>query len=310
VLKKLQSLGLSNTTIDKVNVQVVKSFPNLHHVYVWNTRLSSEDLKVLQKEMPNIKFDGGYVVNKTEVLQLSPPLLKNKSTVLAGDELITLENKLPGVTTRYTVDGSEPDSLSSPIYKEPFPLTKYTVLKIKNYKENWQSSDIKTYTLFPKGQQATQVQLRSAAEPATYKTSGVLTLYDNKKGNPDNAQTSLWLGFKEQPLDAYFYFGEKPPTVKEVTVSIGKNLGYRAFPPAKIEVWGGADTTTMKRLAVLSPKQPKDYEPNEVIGIRVPIPASSFLCYRVVVQPITRLPAWHSEKTYGPRVLIDEVFFY
>lgn len=310
VLKKLQSLSLSNTGIDKAKVQVVKDFPALHHVYVWNTRISSEDLQTLQKTIPKIQFDGGYVIKKAEVLQLSPPLLKNKSTVLAADELVTLENKFPGVTTRYTLDGSEPDSLSSPIYKEPFPLTKYTILKVKNWKDNWKSSVIKTYTLFPKGQQATRVALRTTSEPAIYKTSGVLALYDNKKGNPDNAQTSLWLGFKEQPLDAYFYFGEKPPVVREVTVSIGENLGYRAFPPAKIEVWGGADTTMMQRLTTLSPPQPKDYEPNKVIGIRVPIPVSSFPCYRIVVQPLTHLPAWHGEKVYGPRILVDEVFFY
>ncbi len=308
--KKLHSLGLSSTAVNSDKMSVLKEFPALKNVFIWNTSISQEALAALKKEMPKIQFDGGYVPDQAEILQLSPPVLKNKTTVLAKNELVTLENKLPGVTIRYTTDGKEPDSLTSAIYKEPFQLKEYTILKIKNFKEKWKSSAVRSFTLFPKGHPTVRAELRSVAEPAIYKSKGVSVLYDNKKGDLDNVKNSPWMGFQLEPLDAYFYFGEKPPTVQEVTLSIAKNIGYRAFPPAKIEVWGGADSTKMQRLAVLSPKQPKDYEPNEVIGIRVPVPKSNFRCYRIVAYPIARIPDWYKEKKYKPRILVDEVFFY
>lgn len=308
-LQNLSSLGLSNTSIDKTNIQVVKDFPALHHVYVWNTKISLEDLKILQKELPEIKFNEGYITKDTEVLQLSPPLLKNKSTVLAADEFIELDNKLAGVTTRYTLDGSEPDSLKALVYDKPLKIKEYTVLKVKNFKAKWKSSEVKTFTFFPKGQPIARTELRTFPEP-TYQHKGALTFYDNRKGNIDNLKSPLWLGFKDQPLDAWFYFDENPPVIHEVTLSIAKNIGSRAFPPAKIEVWGGADTTKMEKIASVMPKQPSTYEPNEIKGFRLALPNTNFRCYRIIARPIARTPDWHYEKQYGPRIVIDEVFFY
>ncbi|MBK7869158.1 MAG: chitobiase/beta-hexosaminidase C-terminal domain-containing protein [Saprospiraceae bacterium] len=309
-LKKLQTLGLSNTSVDKVNVKVIKDFPALQNIYVWNTKITQEDIKILQKDLPNIQFDGGYVADETEVLQLSPPLLKNKSMVLAKDDKIILINKLSDITTRYTTDGTDPDSLTSLIYKEPLQITKYTTLKVKNFKANWKSSEVKIFTFFPKGQSITNVVLRTFPEP-TYEHKGALTLYDNRKGEVNNFRSPLWLNFKDQPLDALFYFDEKqPPVVQEITLSIAKNIGGRAFPQARIEVWGGADTTNMQQLSIVSFKQPTTYETNEIIGLPVAIPKSSFPWYRIVARPFARTPNWHYEKQYNPRIAVDEVFFY
>ncbi|MDX1941722.1 MAG: chitobiase/beta-hexosaminidase C-terminal domain-containing protein [Saprospiraceae bacterium] len=309
-LKKLQTLGLSSTSVDKVNIQVIKDFPALQKVYVWNTRISAEDLKTLQKDLPKIQLDGGYVADEAEVLQLSPPLLKNKSMVLTKEEKVVLINKLADVTTRYTLDGSEPDSITSLIYKEPLQITKYTTLKVKNFKANWKSSEIKTFTFFPKGQAIAHTILRTFPEP-TYEHKGALTLYDNRKGEVNNFRSPLWLNFKDQPLDALFYFDEKePPVVQEITLSIAKNIGGRAFPPAAIEVWGGADTTNMHQLSIVSFKQPTTYETNEIIGLPVAIPKSTFPWYRIIARPFARTPNWHYEKQYNPRIAVDEVFFY
>ncbi|MFN7120362.1 MAG: c-type cytochrome domain-containing protein [Saprospiraceae bacterium] len=307
-LKKLESLSLSKTAINENYIQQVKEFPALKKVYIWNTGISQEAVAELVKALPKIEWEGGYVPNETEVLQLSPPLLRNKSMILAPDELVVFNNKLPGVSTRYTTDGSEPDSLNAPQYQAPLHITEYTVLKIRNFKVKWKSSELKTFTFFPQGQRPTQVKLRTMPEP-TFEHKGALTLYDERKGSADNIKSSLWLGFKDEPLDAYFYFA-KPPQVQEIIISISKNIGARAFPPMQVEVWGGADTTHMKPLASIIPKQPTTYEPTEITGIRVPLPPSDFPYYRVLARPLKRVPDWHYEKQYGARIAVDEVFFY
>jgi uncharacterized membrane protein/mono/diheme cytochrome c family protein len=307
--KSLQSLGLSGTKVNENQLKVLKYFPVLKNVYIWNTNISQETLQALQKELPNIHFDVGYIAKAEELLQLSPPILKNKSTILEKGELIVLENKLPGVTTRYTTDGTEPDSLKSFIYTVPISITDYTVLKVKNFKPNWKSSEMKTFTFFPKGHPHVQAKLRTVQEPF-YETKGAIVLTDNRKGDATNIKSTRWLGFKDQPLDAYFYFDKQPPTVQEIIISIANNVNDRSFPPAKIEVWGGADSTRMQKLITISPKQPMGIEPREVTGIRIPIPKSNFRCYRILARPLARVPDWHYDKQYGARIAVDEVFFY
>ena len=47
-----------------------------------------------------------------------------------------------GTIVRYTLDGTDPDSLTSPIYKKPIRLYNNTVVKTKAFKPGWISSDI------------------------------------------------------------------------------------------------------------------------------------------------------------------------
>lgn len=310
VCTKLQSLALSNTAVQKEQLAVLHDFPALKKVYIWNTAISPEAVAELETELPNLHIDIGYVPDEEEVLKLSPPLLKNKSTLLAADELVQLDNKFPGATIRYTTDGSEPDSLESPVYEAPFSIKTYTVVKAKTFKENWQSSDLRTFTLFPQGQQPERAELLTTANPE-YLGEGATTLYDGKKGDPNNFRTPYWLGYRDQPFDAYLYFDKQPPTVQEITLSVAQNIGSYLFPPTKIEIWGGADKTQLQRLAVVTPEQPTKYLPVVTQGIQIPLPSpSAFACYRIIAQPIARLPDWHQGKGQKGWIFIDEVFFY
>jgi hypothetical protein len=65
--------------------------------------------------------------------------------VLGKPTLISFKHPLKGVTIRYTINGQQPDSLSSPAYQKPFELNTYTVLKAKAVKAHWYASDMVEY---------------------------------------------------------------------------------------------------------------------------------------------------------------------
>jgi hypothetical protein len=54
---------------------------------------------------------------------------------LAANEKIELEQKIAGTTIRYTVDGTDPDSTTSPIYKGPISADGFTLIKAKKHKD-------------------------------------------------------------------------------------------------------------------------------------------------------------------------------
>ena len=73
-----------------------------------------------ESDFGQIAFDRGFLPDSGEVLQLTPPILGNESFVVIEDEPIYLESLLPGVAVRYTLDGSEPDSLKAVSTSHPF----------------------------------------------------------------------------------------------------------------------------------------------------------------------------------------------
>jgi hypothetical protein len=95
----------------------------LKEVFIWNTKISAIEADELQKQNKKIRFDRGYIPDENEILSLTPPIVKNEEFVLAANEKIELEQKIAGTTIRYTVDGTDPDSTTSPIYKGPILLT-------------------------------------------------------------------------------------------------------------------------------------------------------------------------------------------
>ena len=89
---------------------------------------TQSSLAEVQKQFPSITWDIGYQPN--EIVKLTPPILVNESLLLGENELIQLKHNLPGSQIRYTLDGSDPDSVAGMIYKEPVSISKYTQLKL------------------------------------------------------------------------------------------------------------------------------------------------------------------------------------
>lgn len=306
---QLRSLALSNTQIDAKLQETLPKLTALQELYLWNTQLTVEEINNLQQQFPQLKIHSGYRPDPEEKLELSAPILKNKERVLAADEKIVLKHNFPGAVVRYTTDGSEPDSLRSPVYEAPFAIENFTTLKTKAYRDGWLSSPIAEYALFEKGLPVDSVVLLETPSPQ-YTGKGGATLNDNVKGEPRNFRNGAWLGYQDSPFSALFYLDDPKKRIEKVIVSYLQSMGSHIMPPVYIEVWGGDRPDQLRLLNKISPKAPNKYQPNAVKTLSLEIEPSSYRCYKVIAERVKSLPAWHSNPKAKGWVFVDEVFFY
>ena len=308
-LKSLQTLSLAGTQIDKNAAQSFSQFDSLKEVFIWNTKISATEADELQKQNKKIRFDRGYIPDENEILTLTPPSVKNEEFILAANEKIELEQKIAGTTIRYTVDGTDPDSTTSPIYKGPISADGFTLVKAKSIKTGWYSSPVTTFSFFKKGIKPSGAELINKPNEK-YKGSGGATLIDGKKGLAENFGDEAWLGFREQPFAASFYF-DTVQTINSISISYNENVQSYLMPPAEVEIWAGESKDKLKLLKKATAPQPRKEEKNivRVEGMKIDIPQSTYKYYKIVAKNVLKLPIWHPGKGDKAWIFIDEIFF-
>src|SRR5688572_1530951 len=308
-LKKLRSLSLAGTKIDKNAVQSFSELDSLKEVFIWNTNITAAEAGELQKQSKKIIFNRGYVPDENEILTLTPPSVSNEEFVLDANQRIELKHQVPGVAIRYTTDGSDPDSLSSPLYADPIEAKEIIIIKAKAVSPGWYSSPVAEFSFFKKGMRPERAELLNQPNEK-YKGEGAMTLIDAKKGTADNFGDPAWLGFREQPFTALFYF-DTAQTIGSISISYNKSVQAWLMPPAEIEIWGGDDKNKLKLLKKLSPSQTTKKEKDivRVEGIKIDLEPSVFRCYKIVAKNLLKLPSWHPGKGNKGWFFVDEIFF-
>jgi uncharacterized membrane protein/mono/diheme cytochrome c family protein len=308
-LKRLQSVSLSGTKVDKNISQYLSSADSLKEIFIWNTNISVEEAKALQTQFKKIKFNVGYVPDEKEILSLTPPTLKNEEFVLSSDEKIELKHPISGTVLRYTTDGSDPDSTNSPAYKDGIMANGFVMIKARATRAGWYSSPVVGFSFFKKGFKPTRAEFIN--QPGEkYKGDGPATLIDSKKGLAESFNDVAWLGFREKPFAALFYF-DTVKQINSISVSYNKSVQSYLMEPEQIEIWGGDDKEKLKLLKKVSLPAPTEKEKfvvrNE--GIKIELEPSSFKVYKIGVKNLSRLPQWHSGKGEKAWIFIDEIFF-
>jgi len=307
--QKLHTLSVSNTEAGNALTELLPALKLLEKLYIWNTQLTEAELEQLQQDFPRLKIYTGYQPDPEEMLPLSPPLLKNKEKVIAQGEKVELKQSFPGAVVRYTTDGSEPDSLTAPVYEGPFKIEGYSVIKAKTYRDGWLSSPTAFFTLFQAGIPIDSVFLGKEPNPS-YTGDGPPSLIDNRKGDAGNFRAGAWLGYKDTPFEAYFYLEQAGAKVSSIVVSYCQNMGAYIMPPTAIKVWGGEHPGDLQLLKQVRPEPPSGYGPNQVGAIEISLSPSSYSCYKVVAEQVTKLPSWHNGAGDKGWIFVDEVFFY
>ena len=82
------------------------------------------------------------------MIKLTNPIIEQDSSIIANHLDVNLKHFLQGTLIRYTTDGTNPDSLSSPEFKQPLRITENTTLKAKAFKSGWISSDVVQKTFY------------------------------------------------------------------------------------------------------------------------------------------------------------------
>ncbi len=299
----LKTLGLSGTQVDFEISGILKQLPKLNKVFLWNTPISESEIKTLKTQFTHINFEIGFQDSKDK-LQLTPPLLISKNTIITEDDFIELGHKMPGVEIRYTTDGTEPDG-SSKLYKSPIRVDLKSNKPIKTivYKDNWLPSSIKSYSFFDKGFVPEQFELVHPGKNSEFIGDAAITLIDNNNGGNENAKSSpYWATFNaKNPLNATANFGETPPQLKEIIFSYGMHHSQKKETLATLEVWGGQNKnnlTLLKRIKKTYRKIDKEKE-GRTRKIIIKTSNSNYRYYKVIAKPQKK------ELLY-----VDQLFFY
>jgi hypothetical protein len=303
-LPNLKMLSLSGTSVDYNNLKKVENFEKLKAVYLWSTPAAKNNLADLQRKNKNISYYSGFT-GDTLKLQLTPPILENEDHILAGPEPLKLKHYIRGTTIRYTLDGSIPDSLKSPEYKEGVIIDTNATLKAIAFKPGWITSNLLEHHFYKGTYHADSVQLLTKPDEK-FKASLGRTLNDNDKSDV-NFTSGKWLGYRTGDLQAIFEFKE-PVRTTNVTVSVLEDLNTLIFLPQKVEVYGGDNKNNMKLLGSLVPTQPKDMRTRMNVPVICQYPAATVKYLRLVVKPVPLVPAWHQQKGQKAWVFVDEVF--
>lgn len=305
-LPKLRSLAVSGTRISAEALRELGSSKSLREVFIWNTSVTPEASASLAKLFPHINWNVGYIPDSSEVLKLNVPLLKNKDAVLDPAEGVVFKHSLPGTVVRYAVDGSDPDSIQSPVFTEPLAVEDYAVVKTKAFKDGWISSDVAEFIFFRKGFVPDSVGLASKPDER-YQGEGGNTLVDGNKGLPDFYRHPAWIAFRETDLVADFAF-EKQPTVKSVTLSYARNPYMMCLPPGEMQVWGGNSPAQLKLIKKVNPEPSVELRKTRIEGVKVDLPPTSYKYYRLVAKPVRKLPKGNPDKR-KIWLMVDEVFW-
>ena len=309
-LNKIRVLSLSGTEISIKSVPVLATIKSLEEVYLWHTNITEAEYQDIVKKYKNIKWYFGFSPSSTDILPLNGPILENKSLVLMENDSIRFKKSIPGAIIRYTDDGSEPDSLSSPIYSNPLVFSKPVTLSVKIFKPGWISSPTYTFSFFKAGLKPDSTRWLTSPEPE-YLGAGVQSLTDNSLGKIDQFRAGNWLGYKNNQMETLFRFKPRDAAaIRFVSVHYGINVQSYILAPQYVELWGGDSERNMKLikkevLPILVKEKLNEVGTSAVI-LEVKKPARYF---KVIVKNVDKLPAFHPGKGDRGWIFIDEVFF-
>ena len=305
-LKSLKSLSLSGTAVKAGDLTVLENLPELSVLYLWNTGVSEQDIPALKQRFPRMQLEYGFK-GEGIVAKLNAPIIEGGEQVFSSSTKVSLKNFIKGAVLHYTLDGSVPDSLNSPIYSgDSITIEKSCQLNTKAFLSGWISSDVATRSFYKTGILPDSMVLRYPPNPQ-YKGEGAKTLANKKIGDTD-FRTNKWLGYKETDLEALLLF-KQPVTLSSVSFSTLVDIGSYIMPPAEIQVWGGSNDKNLVLLQKLNPTQPQKVGmPAYKMGFNCTFKARKISVVKIVVKPVKKLPAWHPGKGDLGWVFVDEVF--
>jgi len=301
-LEKLKSLSLSGTVIKAEDLTALSPMKSLRRLYVWNTAIAPGTIR---NTNGSLRIEGGSRTD-TMLLKLNPPILQNEETILREPVALRLKHYVPGVTIRYSVDGSEPDSSRSLLYTAgQVMLTQRTDFSAQAFKKGWLPSEVIHTYFYSEKYRPDSVRMLQPID-SNYMKYGGKTLIDLTKGDL-NFNSGKWLGFRKNKMECLLFF-DKPIMASDVTLSAQVNVGASIMPPVSIEVWGGAGPGALRLLSRITPDTAKAPGSAYLTPYDLSFHPVRVSCIKVVMTPVGKLPEWHGEKGKKGWVFVDEVF--
>jgi uncharacterized membrane protein len=286
-LNHLKTISLINTAVKRDDIQQLASLKELLHIYAWNTNISLADAASIKKKYPAVEIQTGMRAD-TMFLKINPPTLLTDESVIADTPIqLRLKHFVPGISIRYTLDGTEPDSINSFVYDNKTFINKPGWMKARAFKKGWHGSDVDSFRFYRATYKADTVILLKPTD-SSYKGKGGRTLNDFVKGN-QNFGDGKWIGFRKNNMECMMVF---PKTIKpqHITVSSLVNVGAWVFPPKDIKIFGGMDAKNLKLLYHFVPAIDTFPMSNYLIPYECKIKPAALRYMKVIVEPIGQLP--------------------
>lgn len=303
-LVNLRQLSLSGTKVKSAGLQSLKGLEKLASLYIWNTDIHENDMATLKKQFPETFIETGFR-GDTLMARLNAPIIEGEEQVFAGTTAVKLKHYINDVVLRYTLDGSDPDSVQSPIYKDYITVDKSGLLKAKAFLPGWVSSIVVSRNFYKTGFIADSVKLVTNPDPV-YAASGGKTLSDGEKGDL-NFRSGKWLGYKDNNMQAYLYFNH-PVELSGISISTVIDIGSYIMPPQQLEIWGGTTVSNLVLLKKINPEQPVMQAPPYMTGFDCSFNKKKISLLKIIAKPVPKLPSWHQGKGQRGWVFIDEIF--
>ena len=309
-LKYLKSLSISGTNVNYQSLQQhIPSFKGLNKLIVWNTGLDETEIQELQKANRHIQIVAGFTDDGSNPIKLNPAQLKNSSNIFSGLLPLQLGHPINGVEIRFTTDGSEPDSINSPIFKGEVLLKEYTNVKAKAYKVGWLGSDVVTFDFYKNTYKPDSLILLSPFN-SVHPANGPKTFFDKELGtfNANSpAWANNWAGFLKNDMEVLLEY-KKTITISSVALNLLIEPETIIFPPASIEIWGGATKAQMQLITTVHPDQPKKKSKPYIKLVDCKFNPQHISYLKIIARPVKKLPAWHNNKGNPALLLVDELF--
>jgi uncharacterized membrane protein len=301
-LPNLRHLAVSGNQLGPEALAVLGKLKQVKRLYLWNSGLDESSRSELSKVLASTHIDFGYD-GKGVVYPLNPPKITFEKEFFNDSLELFLTHPIRTAQIRYTTDGSDPDSIGSPIYTAPIWLKKTAELKAKAFAAEWIGSET-----------ASNIFLKSGIEPQSYKLTfdpnsrytakGAPTLFDGEKGKTNHGSGN-WLGYTDTPMELEIFLAENT-SPKEISVSILINEGAYIFPPEKVEVWTG-DQQSWQKLPSTHSVQSTKFDEARFGLLTFPLPQTDFERIKIRVKPISKLPSWHPGVGNKGWVFVDEI---
>jgi uncharacterized membrane protein len=309
-LKHLKNLTLSGTKLTHNDLKgLLPSLKSLKTVTVWDTKLSAMEVQQLQKAFPGLEIIGGFKDDGSNPLQLNPPQVKNSSTIFVQNINLDLKHPIKGVDIRYTTDGTEPDSIKSPLFDHKTVLSESGTIKAKAYKSGWYGSETATFDFFRSAYQPDSVNLLAPLN-RVHQADGAKTFFDHKLGviganNP--AWANNWAGVRDNDM-AFVSEFKKPVLLSSVGLHYMIEEDTGIFPPEMVEVWGGDRADNLKLLTRFKAAMPSKGDKPSLKRVEGTFKPQSVSYLKIVARPLNAIPDWHRSKGKKALLLVDEMF--
>ena len=309
-LKHLNNLTLSGT---KVNFQGLKtqlpSFKALKTISVWETALTVSEIDQLKKANKNLTIIGGFKDDGKDPLKLNPPQVKNVSTVFDQTLNVQLRHPIKGVAIRFTTDGTEPDSLKSPVFDGKTVISQNTTIKALATKDGWFTSDTATFNFYKSNFAPDSVTVLFPLN-RVHQAEADKTFFNRKLGvlganNP--AWANNWAGVRDNDMGIISEF-KKPVTVSSVGLHYMVEEDTGIFPPALVEVWGGPDRNSLKLITKFKAAMPVKGDRPSLKLIEGKFKPTTVAYLKIVAKPLAEMPKWHRNAGKKALLLVDEMF--